>query len=74
MRREMTGLRKAVEVATRVKSRKRKYNWTAKTFRASELADLVAEEEGGKQDEGRKLVLRVRTQRWTARLGWTAHF
>jgi len=43
----MAGLRKAVEVATEVKSRKRKYIRTTETPIVGEVADLIAEKEDG---------------------------
>jgi hypothetical protein len=73
MRQEMAGLRKAVEVATEVKSRKRKYIKTAETLTVGEVADLIAEKEGGGQEEGGEPVRRVRTQRRCGRCGETGH-
>ena len=73
MRQEMAGLRKAVEVATEVKSRKRKYIKTAETLTVGEVADLIAKKEGSGQEEGREPVRRVRTQRRCGRCGETGH-
>jgi hypothetical protein len=63
MRQEMVGLRKAVEIATEVKRRKRKYIRTAKTLTVREIADLMAKKEVGRQKEGGESSKRVRTQR-----------
>ena len=73
MRQEIAGLQKAVEVATEVNSRKRKYIKTAETLTVGEVADLIAKKEGGRQEEGREPVKRVRTQRRCGRCGETGH-
>jgi hypothetical protein len=73
MRQEMAGLRKAVEIATEVKGRKRKYIRTAETLTVGEIADLIAEKEGGGQKEGGESLKRVRTQRRCRRCGETGH-
>jgi hypothetical protein len=73
MRQEMAGLRKAVEIATEVKRRKRKYIRTADTLTVGEIADLIAEKEGGGQKEGGESSKRVRTQRRCGRCGETGH-
>ena len=73
MRQEMAGLRKAVEVATEVKSRKRKYIRTAETLTVGEVADLIAEKEGGGQEGGGEPGKRVRTQRHCGRCSKTGH-
>jgi hypothetical protein len=61
MRQEIAGLRKAVEIATEVKGQKRKYIQTAKTLTVGEIADLIAEKDGGGQVEGGESSKRVRT-------------
>jgi hypothetical protein len=48
MQQEMAGLCKAVEIATEVKGQKRKYIQTAETLIVGEIADLIAEKEGGR--------------------------
>jgi hypothetical protein len=73
MRQEMAGLRKAVEIATEVKGRKRKYIQTAKTLTVGEIADLIAEKDGGGQVEGGESSKQVRTQRRCGRCGETGH-
>ena len=73
MRQEMAGLRKAVEVATEVKSRKRKYFRTAETLTVGEVADLIAKREDGGQKEGGEGVKRVCTQRRCGRCRETGH-
>jgi NADH pyrophosphatase NudC (nudix superfamily) len=73
VRQEMAGLRKAVEIATEVKSRKQRYIQTAKTLTVREVADLIAKKESGRQEEGREPVKRVRTQRHCGRCGETGH-
>jgi hypothetical protein len=73
MRQEMAGLRKAVEIATEVKRRKRKYIRTAETLTVGEIADLMAEKEVGGQKEGGESSKRVRTQRRCGRCGETGH-
>ena len=49
VRQEIAGLRKAIEIATKVRSRKRKYVRTAGTLTVGEVADLIAEKESGGQ-------------------------
>jgi hypothetical protein len=61
MQQEIAGLRKAVEIATEVKGRKRKYIQTAKTLTVGEIADLIAEKDGSRQVEGGEPVKKVRT-------------
>jgi hypothetical protein len=73
MRQEMAGLRKAVEIATEVKRRKRKYIRTAETLTVREIADLIAEKEVGGQKEGGESSKRVRTQRRCGRCRETGH-
>jgi hypothetical protein len=73
MQQEMAGLRKAVEIATEVKGRKRKYIQTAETLTVGEIADLIAEKEGGGQKEGGEPSKRVRTQRRCRRCRETGH-
>ena len=73
IQREMAGLRKAVEVATEVKSRKRKYIKAAETLTVGEVVDLIAEREGGGQERGGEPVKRVRTQRHCGRCGEIGH-
>jgi hypothetical protein len=60
---EIAELCKAVEIAIEVKSQKRKYIQTAETLTVGEMADLIAEKDGGRQEEGRESSKRVRTQR-----------
>ena len=55
MQQEMEGLRKAVEVTTDVKIRKRKCIRTAGILTVGEAADLIAEREGGGQDGAESL-------------------
>ena len=73
MRQEMAGLRQAVEIATEVKSRKRKYIRTAETLTVGEIADLIAEKDGGGPKEGGESSKRVRAQRRCGRCGGTGH-
>jgi hypothetical protein len=61
MQQEIAGLCKAVEIATEVKGWKRKYIQTAETLMVGEIADLIAEKEGGGQKEGGESLKRVRT-------------
>jgi hypothetical protein len=61
MQQEIAGLHKAVEIATEVKSWKRKYIQTAKTLIVREIADLIAKKEGSRQKESRESLKRVRT-------------
>jgi hypothetical protein len=61
MRQEMAGLRKAVEIATEVKGRKRKYIQTAETLTVGEIADLIAEKDSSGQVEGGESSKQVRT-------------
>jgi hypothetical protein len=61
MQQEIAGLRKAVEIATEVKGQKRKYIQTAETLTVGEIADLIAEKEGGGQKEGGESSKRVCT-------------
>ena len=73
MRQEIAGLRKAVEVATEVRVRKRKYIRAAESLTVGEVADLIAEREGGGQEEGGEPAKKVRTQRRCGRCGETGH-
>ena len=73
MRQEIAGLRKAVEIATEVKGRKRKYIRAAESLTVGEVANLIAEREGGGQKEGREGVKRVCTQRRCGRCRETGH-
>jgi hypothetical protein len=73
MRQEIAGLRKAVEVATEVRGRKRKYIRAAESLTVGEVADLIAEREGGKQEGGREPVRKVRARRRCGRCGETGH-
>jgi hypothetical protein len=65
VRQEMAGLRKAVEIATEVRGRKRKYIRAVESLTVGEVADLIAEREGG--------IKRVCTQRRCGRCGETGH-
>jgi hypothetical protein len=69
----MAGLRKAVEIATEVKRRKRKYIRTADTLIVGEIANLIAKKEGSRQKEGRESLKRVRTQRRCRRCRETSY-
>jgi type II secretory ATPase GspE/PulE/Tfp pilus assembly ATPase PilB-like protein len=73
MRQEMAGLWKAVEIATEVKGRKRKYIRTAETLTVGEIADLIAEKDGGGQEEGGEPAKKVRGQRRCRRCGETGY-
>jgi hypothetical protein len=73
MQQEIAGLQKAVEIATEVKGQKRKYIQTAETLTVGEIADLIAEKEGGRQKEGGESSKRVRTQRRCGRCRETGH-
>jgi hypothetical protein len=73
MRQEMAGLREAVEIATEVRGRKRKYIQTAETLTVGDIADLIADKEGRGQKEGGESSKRVRTQRRCGRCGETGH-
>jgi hypothetical protein len=73
MQQEMAGLCKAVEIAIEVKGQKRKYIQTAETLTVEEIANLIAEKEGGRQKEGGESLKRVRTQRRCRRCRETGH-
>jgi hypothetical protein len=73
MRQEIAGLRKALEVATEVRGRKRKYIRAAESLKVGEVSDLIAEREGGRQEEGREPVRKVRARRRCGRCGETGH-
>ena len=73
MRQEMAGLRKAVEVATEVRNRKRKYIRTAESLTVGEVADLIAEREAGGQLDSRESAKKVRAKRHCGRCGETGH-
>jgi hypothetical protein len=73
MRQEMAGLRKAVEVATEVKGRKRKYIRTAETLTVGEIADLIAKKDSGGQEEGGEPAKKARRQRRCGRCSETGH-
>jgi hypothetical protein len=61
MQQEMAGLYKAVEIATEVKGRKRKYIQTAETLTVGEIADLIAKKDSSRQVEGGESLKRVCT-------------
>jgi hypothetical protein len=67
MRQEMA------EIATEVKSRKRKYIRTAETLIVGEIADLIAKKDGSGLKEGRKSLKRVRAQRRCGRCRETSY-
>jgi hypothetical protein len=69
----MAGLRKVVEIATEVKRQKRKYIRIANTLTVEEIANLIAEKEGGRQKESGESLKRVRTQRRYRRCRETGH-
>jgi hypothetical protein len=73
MQQEMAGLCKAVEIATEVKSQKRQYIQTAETLTLGEIADLIAEKDGGGQEDGGEPVKRVCGQRRCRHCGETGH-
>jgi hypothetical protein len=73
MREEMASLRKAAEAATKRKSRKRRYIQSQKIPTVGEVADLIAPEEGGGQEEGKKPAKRARAERHCGRCGKTGH-
>jgi hypothetical protein len=73
MRQEIAGLRKAVEVATEVKGRKRKYIRVAESLTVGEVTNLIAEREGSRQEEGGEPIKKVRKQRRCGRCGETSH-
>jgi hypothetical protein len=73
MQQKMAGLCKAVEIATEVKGRKRKYIQTAETLTVGEIADLIAKKDGGRQVEGGEPAKKVHTQRRCRRCGETSH-
>jgi hypothetical protein len=69
MRQEIAGLRKAVEVATEVKNRKRKYVRAAESLTVGEVTELIAKRDA----PPREPVKKVRTQRRCARCGEIGH-
>ena len=73
MRQEIAGLRKAVEIATEVRGRKRKYIRAAESLTVGGVADLIAEREGSRQQGGREHAKKVRTQRRCRRYRETSH-
>jgi hypothetical protein len=73
VRQEMAGLRKAVEIATEVRGQKRKYIRAEESLTVGEVADLIAEREGSRQQEGREPAKKVRTQRHCRCCGETGH-
>jgi hypothetical protein len=73
MRQEMAGLQKAVEIATEVKGRKRKYIWTAETLTVGEIVDLIAEKDSGRQEDSGEPAKKVRGQRCCGRCRETSH-
>lgn len=73
MRKEMRSLREAAEIAAKRKSRKRKYIRNQETLTVGEMADLVAPNEVGGQEENEKPENKVRTGRRCRRCGNTGH-
>jgi hypothetical protein len=73
MQQEIAGLCKAVEIATEVKGRKRKYIQTAETLTVGKIANLIAEKDSSRQVEGRESSKQVRTQRRCGRCRETGY-
>jgi hypothetical protein len=73
MRKEMRSLREAAEIATKRKSRKRKYIRNQETLTVGEMADLVAPNEVGGQEENKKPENKVRIGRRCRRCGNIGH-
>jgi hypothetical protein len=70
---EVGRLRDAVEVSTKRKTRKRRYIQAEETLTVGEIADLVAEKEGGGRGSGETPAKRVRAERHCGRCGEIGH-
>ena len=70
---EISRLRDAVEASTKRKTRKRHYIRAEETLTVGEVADLIAEKEGGGRVEGETPAKRVRRQRRCGRCGEIGH-
>ena len=71
-RREMDGMKRAIEALTAQRSRKRKYIQTEEALTVDEVQDLIAEKEGS--GEGSKQPAeKVRKERHCGRCGRTGH-
>ena len=66
-------MRTAIEELTKCKTCKRRYIHAEETLTVSEVADLIAEKEGGGRGEGETPAKRVRVGRRCGRCGETGH-
>ena len=73
LRKEMASLRQAAEIATKRKTRKRRYIQNQETLTVGEIADLITPDKPSEQEEGEKTTKRVRTERHCRRCGKTGH-
>jgi hypothetical protein len=73
MQEEMGRLRDAVEASTKRKTRKRRYIRAEETLTVGEVADLIAEKEGGGRGVGKTPAKRVRVGRRCGRCGKIGH-
>ena len=69
----MSRLRDAVEASTKRKTRKRRYIQAEQTLTVGEVANLIAEKEGGRRDEGEAPAKRVRAGQRCGRCGEIGH-
>ena len=70
---EISRLRDAVEASTKRKTRKRRYIRAEETLTVGEVADLIAEKEGGGRSEGETPAKRVRVGRRCGRCSEIGH-
>lgn len=73
LRKEMASLRQAAEIATKRKTRKRRYIQNEETLTVGEIAGLIIPDKPSEQEEGEKTIKRVRTERHCKRCGKTGH-
>ena len=70
---EVSRLQDAVKVSTKRKTRKRRYIQAEETLTVGEIADLVAEKEGGGRGSSKTPAKRVRAERHCRRCSETGH-
>jgi hypothetical protein len=70
---EISRLRDAVEASTKRKTRKRRYIRAEETLTVGEVADLIAEKEGGGRSKGETPAKRVRVGRRCGRCSEIGH-
>jgi hypothetical protein len=73
MQEEIGRLRDAVEASTKRKTRKRRYIQAEETLTVGQVADQVAEVEGGSREDGATPAKKVRSERRCGRCSQIGH-